>query len=68
MKEAIHMTKYCMISFVCHTKKDKTNLWWKKIRIVIDSVGRGWALTGKGHEGMINFKKLECLPCARPEL
>ena len=47
VKEAIHTSKYCMISFVCNSKKDKANLWWKKIITVIDSAGR-WALTGKG--------------------
>lgn len=49
-EKARHMSKYCMISFVCSSNKDKSNLWRKKIRTVI--AGREWALTGKGHEGI----------------
>ena len=33
VKEATRMNTYCPILSVCSSKKGKTNLWWKQIRI-----------------------------------
>lgn len=47
MKETIHTDKYCMISFVCSSKK--TKLIYGEKCLNSDCAER-WTLTGKEHE------------------